>query len=223
MYLNDQPWQHIETVFLDMDGTLLDLHFDNHFWQEHLPLRYAEKHGLSLEQARAQLAPRFRATEGTMDWYCLDYWSRTLDMDIVMLKEEVAHLIAIHPHVPQFLHALRRSGRRTVLVTNAHHQSLALKMKRTRLGEHLDAVICAHDLELPKEEPEFWQRLQRMETFDPATTLLIDDNLAVLRSARDYGIGFLLAVQAPDSRRPSRAVAEFPAIHDFRELSAPSA
>ncbi|MFQ5487060.1 MAG: GMP/IMP nucleotidase [Gammaproteobacteria bacterium] len=216
MHPSDISWQHIETVFLDMDGTLLDLHFDNHFWQEHLPRRYAEKHGLSLEQARARLAPRFRATEGTMDWYCLDYWSRTLDLDIVRLKEEVAHLIAVHPHVPQFLHALRRSGRRTVLVTNAHHKSLALKMKHTRLGEHLDAVVCAHDLGLPKEEPKFWRRLQRIEPFMPATTLLIDDNLAVLRSARDFGFRFLLALQAPDSRQPPRSAEEFPAIRSFR-------
>ena len=35
-------WPQIDTVFLDMDGTLLDLHFDNHFWREHMPRRYAE-------------------------------------------------------------------------------------------------------------------------------------------------------------------------------------
>lgn len=217
------PWNTLVTVLLDMDGTLLDLHFDNHFWQVHLPRRYAEKHGLSLARAKALLEPRFRATEGTMDWYCLDHWSRALDMDIVMLKEEVAHLIAVHPHVLPFLQALRQSGRRAVLVTNAHHHSLALKLRRTRLGEHLDALICAHDLGLPKEEPAFWGRLQRVEAYDPAATLLVDDNLAVLRAARQFGIRHPVAVLAPDSRRPPRAVAEFPAIHDFRELSVPSA
>ncbi|HBT55971.1 MAG TPA: haloacid dehalogenase, partial [Pseudomonas sp.] len=30
-------WNAIDTVLLDMDGTLLDLHFDNHFWLEHMP------------------------------------------------------------------------------------------------------------------------------------------------------------------------------------------
>ena len=216
MHLNDLPWQHIETVLLDMDGTLLDLHFDNHFWQEHLPRRYAEKHGLGVEQARARLEPRFRATEGTMAWYCLDHWAQALDMDIVMLKEEVAHLIAIHPHVIPFLSGLRRSGRRAVLVTNAHHQSLALKMKHTCLGQYLDSVICAHDLGLPKEEPAFWRHLRKVEPFDPASTLLIDDNLAVLRSARAHGIAYLLSVQRPDSRRGPRRVEGFPAIRDFR-------
>ncbi|MCP4043692.1 MAG: haloacid dehalogenase, partial [Gammaproteobacteria bacterium] len=32
-------WNSIHTVLLDMDGTLLDLHFDNQFWLEHVPLR----------------------------------------------------------------------------------------------------------------------------------------------------------------------------------------
>ena len=37
-------WKNIDTVLLDMDGTLLDLHFDNHFWQTFVPLRYAQQH-----------------------------------------------------------------------------------------------------------------------------------------------------------------------------------
>jgi putative hydrolase of the HAD superfamily len=40
-------WSRIDTVLLDMDGTLLDLRFDNWFWQELIPSRYAAAHGLS--------------------------------------------------------------------------------------------------------------------------------------------------------------------------------
>ncbi|MHB1291898.1 MAG: GMP/IMP nucleotidase [Sulfuricella sp.] len=211
-------WNAIQTVFLDMDGTLLDLHFDNHFWLEHVPLRYAEKHGLSHEAAQDALAPRYRKVAGTMDWYCVDYWSRELELDIARLKEEVEHLIAVHPHVTDFLAAVRASGRRTVLVTNAHHKSLALKMRKTRLDGDLDAVICAHDFGVPKEHPEFWGRLQAVERFDPARTLLVDDSLPVLRSARNYGLAHLLAVHQPDTQLPAKDVEEFEAIHDFLEI-----
>ena len=67
-------WSAIDTLMLDMDGTLLDLHFDNYFWQHWVPVKYAEKHRLSVAEAREKLIPRFRALEGTMQWYCVDFW-----------------------------------------------------------------------------------------------------------------------------------------------------
>lgn len=211
-------WPLINTVLLDMDGTLLDLHYDNHFWLNHLPNRYAEKHGHDPALTQLNLVERFDATRGTIQWYCLDHWSRELDIDIVELKQEVAHLIAIHPHVLDFLAAVRGTGRRAVLVTNAHQKSLAMKLHHTELEGHLDAVVCAHDLKLPKEEPAFWDALQTVEPFDPATTVLIDDNLDVLRSARQHGIAQCLAVRQPDSQQPPKDTAEFAALTSFLEI-----
>src|SRR5882757_7567074 len=52
-------WSQIDTVLLDMDGTLLDLRFDNWFWQELIPRRYAAAKGLSEEETRGLLAPKF--------------------------------------------------------------------------------------------------------------------------------------------------------------------
>ena len=216
-------WRDIRSVFLDMDGTLLDLHFDNHFWREHVPLRYAERHALPLETAKAELYARFRHMEGTLEWYCVDYWSRELGLDIAALKKELDHLIAVHDHAVDFLDAVRRAGKRVVLVTNAHNKSLALKLERTRLGGHFDALFCAHDFGLPKERAGFWEQLQGRERFDPARTLLVDDSLPVLKAARDYGIAHLLCVRRPDTRAPAREVDEFPAIHSFREIMPASA
>ena len=212
------PWQDIETVFLDMDGTLLDLHFDNHFWQEHVPLRYAEKHRLSLAQAKQELYPRFRSVEGTMDWYCIDYWSRELDLDIAALKRELEHLISIHPHVAEFLQALGNTGRRVALLTNAHQQVIELKMASTGLARHFDHLICSHAFRVPKEDPRFWPKLAEQDRFDPQTTLFVDDSLPVLRAARDYGVRFLRAVALPDTRSPPKHTEEFIAINSFNEL-----
>jgi putative hydrolase of the HAD superfamily len=211
-------WSAIDTVLLDMDGTLLDLHFDNHFWQEHVPGRYAERHGLPRAQARSRLMQIYRAKAGTLDWYCVDYWTRTLQLDIARLKEEVAHLIAVHPDVPEFLQALRRAGKGVVLVTNAHEKSLSLKMARTGLAVHFDLLLTSHEVGRPKEDPAFWPALRQILPFEPARTLLIDDSLPVLRSARSGGIRHLLAVYRPDTRQPEKEVEEFAAIHRFREI-----
>jgi len=211
-------WSQIQSILLDMDGTLLDLNFDNHFWRTHVPMRYAEKQGLDIETAKQVLFPKFSKMEGTMEWYCVDYWTRELGIDIEILKQEVEHLIEVHPHVTDFLIAAQSAGKRLVLVTNAHGKSLRLKMKRTELGKHFDEIICAHDLGLPKENVQFWDKLQVREPFDKNATLLVDDSLAVLRSAKQYGIEHLLAVHKPDSKQASRNVSEFVAINHFKEL-----
>jgi putative hydrolase of the HAD superfamily len=211
-------WSEVESVFLDMDGTLLDLHFDNHFWLEHIPLRYGERQGLSNQAALEALMPRFRAVEGTLAWYSLDYWSRELDMDIVALKREVEHLIRVLPHAEDFLRAVRRTGRRLVLVTNAHAPVLAMKMQRTRLDAYFDNIVSSHDLGHPKETTGFWHGLQKIEPFDPGKTLLADDSLPVLRAAREYGLKQLVAMRKPDSKRPAREMEDFPSIETFAEL-----
>ena len=211
-------WTQIDTVLLDMDGTLLDLHYDNHFWLEHVPQRFAEKHGLSIDEAKAQLRTRYKAVEGTLDWYCVDYWTRELGLDIPLLKQEVEHLIAVHPHVLDFLHAVRATRKRVLLVTNAHGKAVDIKFRRTQLGGHFDAVVCSHDLQSPKEHAGFWRKLEAAHPFDKGRALLIDDSLPVLRAARDYGIAQLLAVYRPDSRQPEKDVGEFAAIRSFREI-----
>lgn len=212
-------WSAIDTVLLDMDGTLLDLHFDNHFWMAHVPARYAEQRGLTHALAREELTTRYHSRAGSLEWYSVDFWAGELDLDIMRLKEEVAHLIAVHPGVTDFLTAARRAGKRLLLVTNAHHKSVTLKMARTGLEPHFDAIVTSHELGLPKEDRGFWKRLQAREPFDPLRSLLIDDSLPVLDSARDFGIRHLLAVLQPDTQLPHKATGDYSAVVSFADLA----
>lgn len=211
-------WNTIDTVLLDMDGTLLDLHFDNHFWVEYLPRCYARKHGQSEQWARERIFPLMQRIQGQLDWYCLDFWTRELDLPIVELKREVAHLIQLRPDADLFLQALQRSGRQVVLITNAHRDSLSLKMERVQLRTWFQRLISSHDFGYPKEEQRFWQALRAEVDFDPERTLFIDDSLGILRAARQFGIGQLLAVRQPDSRGEPRDTEEFAAVEDYLSL-----
>lgn len=211
-------WQQIDTVLLDMDGTLLDLHFDNYFWLQHLPNAYAEHHQISLEAAWAELNKSFIGLKGTLNWYCLDYWSELTGLSISHLKYEIQEKIGFRPHVQDFLQKLKQQGKRSVIVTNAHRDSVDLKMQRTGLDQLVDRVISSHDYREPKESQAFWQHLQREEPFNLQRTILIDDSQAVLESAARFGIQWLLTIYHPDSQQAPNTNSHYPGIHHFNEL-----
>lgn len=212
------PWAQIDTVLLDMDGTLLDLHFDNYFWLHYLPERYAQHYGFRFEQAKADLVARFATQQGQLNWYCLDYWTRVLGLPIAEIKREMAHLVSLKPNVADFLDALQTAGKRSVLITNAHPDSLSLKLERVNLSPWFERLISSHQYGIPKEHPDFWTALQDDFAFDPARTLFIDDSLPILRRARAYGVAHLLAVQKPDSQQGEKDTEEFLGITDYKAL-----
>ena len=201
-----------------MDGTLLDLNFDNYFWLELIPERYAHRHGLTIEQAKQRLTPQFAAKQGTLDWYCTDYWTRELEIDIAELKREVSDRVRFLHGAEDFLTKVREKAARVALVTNAHQNSLSVKAQQTGLLRYFDAVVSSHRFGVPKEHAGFWQQLRRELQFDPARCLFIDDSLAVLRAAREFGIGQIFAVTRPDSRGPTRKVTEFEFIEAVHHL-----
>lgn len=201
-------WSRIDHVLLDMDGTVLDLAFDNHFWQRLLPQRYAARHGLAHDEAQARLSREFQATHGTLNWYCLDYWSRFTGLDIAAMKHEPALQAGIRvlPGSEDFLHAVRASGRPLWLVTNAHPGSWRVKLERTGIGPLFDRVISSHDFGLPKEHPAFWPTLREAHPFDPSRALFADDSLNVLHNARASGFAEVVAIRHPDSTTAPRAI-----------------
>jgi putative hydrolase of the HAD superfamily len=195
----------VETLLLDLDGTLLDLAYDTHFWLEILPQHYGEARGLTLEEARDAILPRMKAWEGTLPWYSVEHWSRVLDFDVVALKRRFPERIAWLPGARQFLARQRALGRRLVLATNSHPHTLQLKDERTGLRDHLDEVYSSHEFGAPKEDAAFWRGFRARVHFEPATTAFLDDNLSVLQAARAAGVAHPIAITDPDSSRPRRA------------------
>lgn len=213
-------WSNISTVLLDMDGTILDLHFDNHFWLHHLPKRYSESEGISLKSAQKKLLEHYEKVAGTIDWYCLDYWADKTNLPITELKKEVQHLIQLRDDAHDFLVALKESGREVILVTNAHPGSLSLKIERTQLDKYFDALYSTHEFGVTKESQLLWERLKAKQPFELSKTLFVDDSLNILDSAKTFGIQHLLAVANPDSKLPDREISQYHSVTNFKTLLA---
>lgn len=212
-------WSAIDTVLLDMDGTILDLKFDNHFWLELVPAKFAAVNALTVDAAKARLVPLFAAKQGTLEWYSIEHWSRELDLDLPALKREASEHIAWLPEAESFVRRLRALSKRLILVTNAHAETLAVKDEQLDFRGHFDAMYSSHVFGAPKENIAFWERLIEREPFDRTRALFVDDSLPVLRAARAFGIAWIYAIAHPDSTRPRREIVEFPAVNALHELT----
>lgn len=198
-----------------MDGTILDLHFDNYFWLQHMPSAYAAKYEMSKAEADEILLPMLKQYAGTLDWYCVNFWEDKLDLDIMSLKQEVAHKIAFRPTAEEFLNKCGEHTEDVRLITNAHRNVLEMKIGLTQLDQYFSTLYCSHELDAPKEDVEFWHRLQKLEGFDPSTTLFVDDSESVLDAANDYGIKHIFSIAKPDSQNLRSAPSRYHMIEEF--------
>jgi len=211
-------FKNCDTLMLDMDGTLLDLGYDNYMWLNFIPAAYARSQGIDESSARNFLYEKFRSLAGKLDWYCLDHWSELLDLDIAALHREENDRIGYLPGARQFLEAISAQELRVLMVTNSHRETLAIKSEVTGVAAFFDEIYTSHDIGYPKEEQPFWHAMAELEGFDPATTLFVDDNLAVLKSAHSFGLGMLLHVLKPVKHEPVREAQEFSGIEGVSSL-----
>ncbi|RJT20824.1 GMP/IMP nucleotidase [Buttiauxella izardii] len=214
----DIAWQDVDTVLLDMDGTLLDLAFDNHFWQKLVPETVSELRDIPLDEAHQLIRQEYHAVQHTLNWYCLDYWSERLGLDIcAMTTAQGANAVLREDTVP-FLDALKACGKRRILLTNAHPHNLAVKLEHTGLAQHLDLLLSTHTFGYPKEDQRLWQAVAEHTGLEPARTLFIDDSEPILDSAAKFGIRYCLGVTNPDSGQIDKTYQRHPALNDYRRL-----
>jgi HAD superfamily hydrolase (TIGR01509 family) len=203
---------------LDMDGTILDLAFDSYVWKELVVGRYAEHNDLEYQVARDRLYAKYMSIQGDLEWYCLDHWSEHLGFDVLALHREVRERIEYLPGAREFLEVVHKADVRVLLVTNSHPDTLALKEEALGFGAYFDGIYSSHTYGHAKESQEFWRALQDEESFDPGSTVFVDDTIPVLRSARDYGIRQPIVITHPDTSEPPRENGEFPGVASVREL-----
>jgi putative hydrolase of the HAD superfamily len=211
-------WSEIDDVLLDMDGTLLDRHFDNFFFEEELPRRYAALHGLQLGESRDRLMAMYRSVEGELAWTDLHYWTQRVGIDVVALHRELDHMIGFLPGAEDFLRYLHQLGKRVTIVTNAHEAGVSVKVAKTGLDRHVDRIVNAFEVGYLKMRPEYWPNCARLLGFDPARSLFMDDDEGCLIAAQQFGVAHLIHSAKSSSQLPPAPLAQFVSVTGFSSL-----
>ena len=154
-------WNQMNTVLLDMDGTLLDLHFDNQFWLKDLPKAYALQQNISQDAALEIILEKMRGMRGQLKWYCMEHWQDYLQMDFMPVKERMTVKPSARPNAINFLQNLRHQDNlHILLVTNAHPTNLRYKLDHVPIEPYFHQIVSSHEYGAAKEALGFWQELQ---------------------------------------------------------------
>jgi putative hydrolase of the HAD superfamily len=211
-------WNQIDTILLDLDGTLLDLNFDLEFWLEYVPKAYSQKNSINFQDAKEQIVSKINSQEGKLTWYCLDYWEEQLGLDIMKLKADISHLIQLHNHALTFLQCAKDSNKRIFLVTNAHRKGILLKMQISKIQNFFDEIISSHDFGVPKQQQKFWEALDKKIDFNKDRSIFFDDSLDVLKAASKFKIKNVVAINKPSTKIDKKIVPGFLNIENFYEV-----
>lgn len=209
-----------QIIMFDMDGTLLDLAFDDLIWNQQLAIRHAENHQCSLEQSQTSLNQFYQQHKHTISWYSSDYWTATVGVDVLQLQYDFKQYIAPRPGCFELLEQLHKQGYRCWLLTNADQAGLKLKLDQIELSPYFEVILSSEQFGYSKEHQLFWQKLQALHPFSPEQVVFIDDTAPVLDAAQQFGIQHLLSIVQPSSGRAARTATEldYPAIQDLTEL-----
>jgi putative hydrolase of the HAD superfamily len=211
-------WTGIDDVLLDMDGTLLDRDFDNFFFEEELPRRYAALHRMDEIAAREKLFALYRSVEGELAWTDLHYWTRTLGIDVVALTQELSERIGYLPGAETFLRGLRDRRKRVTVLTNAHAEGVAIKCRKTGIDKQVDRIVNAFEVGCLKMRPDYWPACRTLVGFDPARSLYIDDDEACLSAARAFGIRHIYHSAKSSTKLPAHPSGCYTPVENLRDL-----
>jgi putative hydrolase of the HAD superfamily len=215
---NTFDWTGVDDVLLDMDGTLLDRDFDNFFFEDELPRRYAALHRMTEQAAREQLFALYRAVEGELAWTDLHYWTNRLGIDVVALTQELSNRIGYLPGVEGFLGAVRAKRKRMTVLTNAHAEGVAIKCRKTGVDKQVDRIVTAFEVGCLKMRPDYWPACRTLVGFDPGRSLYIDDDEACLAAAEAFGIRHIFHSSRSSTKLPPQPSGRYTPLENLQDL-----
>lgn len=215
---NKIKWSEIDTVLLDMDGTLFDRHYEDYFWEVEIPKQYAIKTGMTFKEAKALVMELYFKQEKSLNWSNVEYWEKELGLELWNLRFQLKHLVKLHPHTLRFLRFLKKQNKKIYLVTASPQRDIEFKLGHSKIFEFFDGVCTAHEFNLPKQDILFWKKLQKKLKYSCNRTLFVDDKEDMINAAELSGIKWIIFKSKFSSKLPPKIPKKMLYVHHFDDI-----
>lgn len=202
-------------ISFDMDGTLFDEVFDRLLWDDELPRLYAERHKVSLENARKKCIAEYKK-EGkfSLKWYDAEYWFSLFDIKDGWKKviKGIKHKVHIYDDTIPSLKVLSKKYDLIVLST-AMAEFIELKLSVENIRKYFKKIYSStSDLGAPGKDKMVFRKLLKVLNIKPENLIHVGDDYDF-----DYKIPRKMGVQAYFLDRTGKKKGEF-VIHSLKEL-----
>jgi putative hydrolase of the HAD superfamily len=206
----------IKIASFDLDGTLIDWTFANSLWFDGISKCYAERWGLSQEEALREIKSRYDGVgiERT-EWYDIDYWWREFDLggswrDLV---RQCRSNVKAYPEAHEVLEGLHRKFK-IMVITNGARELAEVEIEQAGLGDYIDWMFSAtSDFGLVKKTGAFYSDILRIVGALPSEVVHVGDNWVF-----DYLAPREAGIRAFYLDRNGKQSGEF-VVGDLREFS----
>ena len=168
-----------KVVSFDLDGTLIDWTFSESLWYEGISKLYAQRWGLSSEEARREVTRRYdRVGMERLEWYDIKYWWKEFELggSWTDLVEQCRSEVRAYPEVHEVLEGLHRRSK-LMVITNGARELAEVEIEQTGLKHYFDRMFSAtSDFGLVKKTGEFYSDILKAIGISPAEMVHVGDN-----------------------------------------------
>ena len=193
--LQDELWQNykrryyhmINTIVLDIGQVMADFR-----WKEYLiECGYDEETMEKVSKATVLSKEWHEEDRGVLDDEQLITAFTANDpsvaAEIRKLKESPARLVQEYDYSARFVKKLKANGYKVYLLSNYGKTNFAYARSNFKFIPYVDGGIISYEVHYIKPEPEIYQALIDKYHFNPKEAVFLDDSLANLEGAKDFG------------------------------------
>jgi len=154
----------IKIVSFDVDGTLVKEDFNDLIWQKEIPSLYAQKRGISFEEAEKIIIEDYeKVGERDFRWYSMDFWINYFHLDVRVdeIISKYESRIEVYPEVPSVLEELKEKYP-LIIITMMPSEFLIPKLKK--IGNYFKSTFSTisdfGDLKTPQGYLKICQKLR---------------------------------------------------------------
>lgn len=212
----------MKIISFDADGTLVDRCFADAFWEKEVPKLYAEKYGLSFDEAWKIVRKCYNEIgEEDIRWYIADYWFKRFNLD----EKPKEILKKLKNNIKIFSDALdaieNLYGKyELIVVSNASKEFLEMGLEKIR--DYFSKVYsCTSDFGKVRKDPAVYLRVCGEIGVKPEQVVHVGDHHKFdYEIPRSIGMRAFLVDRSGDSNRTNtdRARKRNEILQDLREL-----